>query len=141
MSIPDSVRCASGIADLCFGMQSKLPFYAPSTSAFQRLSFAYETLSKPTSRRMYDLRGAKGYNPGGLLGFLPGIARRNYPLLTRQCIFCTAKANTGGPNAPDETLHSVLRNVVRDVSIRILYASPMKNSCSCLLDPRAVPQW
>lgn len=44
--------------------RSKLPFYAPSTTAFQRLSFAYETLSKPSSRRLYDLRGPREFDPG-----------------------------------------------------------------------------
>lgn len=35
----------------------KFPKYAPATEAFQKVSFAYETLSKPSSRRMYDLSG------------------------------------------------------------------------------------
>ncbi|KAH9441582.1 hypothetical protein Pst134EA_032846 [Puccinia striiformis f. sp. tritici] len=33
----------------------KLPEYEPCTAAFQKLSLAYETLSKPSSRRIYDL--------------------------------------------------------------------------------------
>lgn len=37
----------------------KLPLYLSSTPAFQRLSFAYETLSKSGSRRMYDLGGGR----------------------------------------------------------------------------------
>jgi curved DNA-binding protein CbpA len=37
----------------------KLPLYPSSTPAFQRLSFAYETLSKTASRRMYDLGGGR----------------------------------------------------------------------------------
>lgn len=43
---------------------SKLPHYLLATPAFQRLSFAYETLSKPSSRRMYDLGGGRGYDAG-----------------------------------------------------------------------------
>lgn len=35
----------------------KLPQYPPCTPAFQKLSFAYETLSKPVSRKLYDLSG------------------------------------------------------------------------------------
>ncbi|PLW07484.1 hypothetical protein PCANC_24789 [Puccinia coronata f. sp. avenae] len=35
----------------------KLPQYQPCTAAFQKLSFAYETLSKPASRKLYDLSG------------------------------------------------------------------------------------
>lgn len=40
----------------------KLPLYSPCTSAFQKLSFAYETLSKPSSRRLYDLNGHTSFN-------------------------------------------------------------------------------
>jgi DnaJ-class molecular chaperone len=40
-----------------FGSPSKLPQYQPCTAAFQKLSFAYETLSKPASRKLYDLSG------------------------------------------------------------------------------------
>ncbi|CAD6920456.1 unnamed protein product [Tilletia controversa] len=35
----------------------KFPNYQPSTIAFQKVSFAYETLSKPSSRRIYDVSG------------------------------------------------------------------------------------
>ncbi|WAQ89603.1 hypothetical protein PtA15_11A293 [Puccinia triticina] len=35
----------------------KLPQYEPCTAAFQKLSAAYETLSKPGSRKLYDLSG------------------------------------------------------------------------------------
>ncbi|KWU43768.1 DnaJ-domain-containing protein [Rhodotorula sp. JG-1b] len=66
----------------------KLPFYAPSTTAFQRLSFAYETLSKPSSRRLYDLRGPREFDP--------------------------AKPKHGPPAAADETLNGVLRNVISE---------------------------
>ncbi|KAM0750818.1 DnaJ-domain-containing protein [Meredithblackwellia eburnea MCA 4105] len=62
----------------------KLPHYPPATPAFQRLSYAYETLSKPSSRRMYDLGGMRGYEP-------------RTPRDT---------SHTG-----DETLNGVLRNV------------------------------
>ena len=43
---------------------SKFPNYADAaTAAFQRVSLAYETLSKPASRKAYDLASAKnGYN-------------------------------------------------------------------------------
>ncbi|KAL8276321.1 hypothetical protein RQP46_011287 [Phenoliferia psychrophenolica] len=62
----------------------KLPHYPPATPAFQRLSYAYETISKPASRRMYDVGGGRGYDPGS--------PRDN-------------------PYAGDETLNGVLRNV------------------------------
>ncbi|GJN90163.1 hypothetical protein Rhopal_003162-T1 [Rhodotorula paludigena] len=67
----------------------KLPLYPPATTAFQRLSYAYETLSKPSSRRLYDLGGGRGYDPGA------------------------PSANTADGLA-DETLHGVLRNVVNE---------------------------
>ncbi|KAI8452319.1 hypothetical protein BY996DRAFT_6431883 [Phakopsora pachyrhizi] len=35
----------------------KLPHHPNCTAAFQKLSYAYETLSKPSSRRLYDLNG------------------------------------------------------------------------------------
>ncbi|UZJ51084.1 hypothetical protein CBS101457_000404 [Exobasidium rhododendri] len=35
----------------------KFPSYAPCVVAFQKVSFAYQTLSKPSSRRMYDVSG------------------------------------------------------------------------------------
>ncbi|GAA5922698.1 hypothetical protein JCM3775_006104 [Rhodotorula graminis] len=66
----------------------KLPFYPPATTAFQRLSYAYETLSKPSSRRMYDLGGGRGYDPGSPSATSEGLA--------------------------DETLNGVLRNVVNE---------------------------
>ncbi|BGP41317.1 hypothetical protein JCM10449v2_005294 [Rhodotorula kratochvilovae] len=66
----------------------KLPFYPPSTTAFQRLSYAYETLSKPSSRRLYDLGGGRGYDPGSPSAASDGLA--------------------------DETLNGVLRNVINE---------------------------
>lgn len=69
---------------------SKFPSYAPCVVAFQRVSFAYQTLSKPSSRRLYDVSGrsdlaaAFNENPGGANG-----------------------AGLGG----DETLNSVLYSV------------------------------
>ncbi|SCV70202.1 BQ2448_1596 [Microbotryum intermedium] len=78
----------------------KLPDYEPATPAFQRLSYAYETLSKPTSRRMYDLGGGKPLDHGPPRG--------------------DAESGMGS----DETLNGVLRNVFTEVSsnyIPILY--------------------
>lgn len=43
---------------------SKLPEYEPATAAFQRLSYSYETLSKPASRRLYDLGGSRPFDHG-----------------------------------------------------------------------------
>lgn len=47
----------------------KFPNYPAATSAFQKVAFAHETLSKPTSRRMYDVSGrtdfAAAMNNGG----------------------------------------------------------------------------
>ncbi|GAA6043376.1 hypothetical protein JCM8097_005290 [Rhodosporidiobolus ruineniae] len=66
----------------------KLPLYPPSTTAFQRLSYAYETLSKPSSRRIYDLGGGRGYDP--------------------------ATPTAGTPDLADETLNGVLWSVVTE---------------------------
>ncbi|GAA6010654.1 hypothetical protein JCM11491_003012 [Sporobolomyces phaffii] len=68
----------------------KLPDYAPSTTAFQRLSYAYETLSKPGSRRIYDLGGMRSFEPGP-----------------------SASATADGATA-DETLNGVLRGVINE---------------------------
>ncbi|PWN32078.1 uncharacterized protein FA14DRAFT_162345 [Meira miltonrushii] len=56
-----------------------MPNYAPCVVAFQKVSFAYQTLSKPSSRKMYDVSGrtdfaaavsqdssSTGYDPNGL---------------------------------------------------------------------------
>lgn len=46
----------------------KFPHYAEdATSAFQRVSLAYQTLSKPSSRRAYDLSGAGACGSGGTM--------------------------------------------------------------------------
>ncbi|GAA5889997.1 hypothetical protein JCM6882_009193 [Rhodosporidiobolus microsporus] len=66
----------------------KLPLYPPSTTAFQRLSYAYETLSKPSSRRLYDLGGGRGYDPGS--------------------------PSAGPSDLGDETLNGVLRSVINE---------------------------
>lgn len=39
----------------------KMPNYAPCVVAFQKVSFAYQTLSKPSSRKMYDVSGRTDY--------------------------------------------------------------------------------
>ncbi|GAA5849268.1 hypothetical protein JCM8547_006497 [Rhodosporidiobolus lusitaniae] len=66
----------------------KLPLYPPSTTAFQRLSYAYETLSKPASRRLYDLGGGRGYDP--------------------------SSPAAGPSDLADETLNGVLRSVINE---------------------------
>ncbi|CEQ41249.1 SPOSA6832_02952, partial [Sporobolomyces salmonicolor] len=66
----------------------KLPLYAPATTAFQRLSYAYETLSKPSSRRIYDLGGGRCD-----LG---------------------ATGNNSADGLGDETLNGVLRSVINE---------------------------
>ncbi|POW21813.1 hypothetical protein PSHT_01934 [Puccinia striiformis] len=66
----------------------KLPEYEPCTAAFQKLSLAYETLSKPSSRRIYDLttlivlysfdnnsRRASTHSSGSLVGDLQVLER------------------------------------------------------------------
>ncbi|GAA5872006.1 hypothetical protein JCM16303_000943 [Sporobolomyces ruberrimus] len=68
----------------------KLPHYPPSTTAFQRLSYAYETLSKPSSRRIYDLGGLRSPEPG---------------------VSSTSAADAA---AADETLNGVLRSVINE---------------------------
>jgi len=42
---------------------SKYPSYPLATVAFQKVSFAYDILSKPSSRRMYDLHGITPDDP------------------------------------------------------------------------------
>ncbi|GAA5874958.1 hypothetical protein JCM1840_007162 [Sporobolomyces johnsonii] len=66
----------------------KLPLYPPATTAFQRLSYAYETLSKPSSRRIYDLGGGR-YDLG-------------------------APGNNSADGLGDETLNGVLRSVINE---------------------------
>lgn len=79
---------------------SKFPNYPPSTLAFQRVSFAYETLSKPNSRRIYDVSGrhdlAAAMNGGGSSNSYTG----------------TSSGNAGmGMESGDETLNGVLYSV------------------------------
>ncbi|EGG10266.1 uncharacterized protein MELLADRAFT_115586 [Melampsora larici-populina 98AG31] len=74
----------------------KLPLYKPCTSAFQKLSFAYETLSKPSSRRLYDLNGHTSFNQSS----------ERYKAYR-------GNANGSNPNqtsSGDETLNSVLHS-------------------------------
>ena len=103
---------------------SKLPFYAPSTTAFQRLSFAYETLSKPSSRRLYDLRGPREFDPGeqpcifhrACVGHSSVPVEEGPTKCFRYSWLSTAKPKHGPPGAADETLNGVLRNVISEVS-------------------------
>jgi len=44
----------------------KFPEYPKATEAFQKLSFAYETLNKPSSRRAYDISGTSELNVNGM---------------------------------------------------------------------------
>ncbi|GAA5841822.1 hypothetical protein JCM3766R1_005581 [Sporobolomyces carnicolor] len=68
----------------------KLPHYPPSTTAFQRLSYAYETLSKPSSRRIYDLGGMRSFETG------------------------PSMSSAADGAAADETLNGVLRSVIHE---------------------------
>jgi len=71
----------------------KFPHYADeATSAFQRVSLAYETLSKPSSRRAYDLSGLRN-------GGFGNNGTENDPV---------------GGDFGEETLHSVLYNMYCD---------------------------
>ncbi|KAK0553550.1 hypothetical protein OC846_002471 [Tilletia horrida] len=74
----------------------KFPNYQPSTIAFQKVSFAYQTLSKPSSRRMYDVSGRTDF-----------AAAMNNP--------APGSFGAGGSAASgmssDETLNSVLYSV------------------------------
>lgn len=56
---PESVVDIGGA---CADQLSKMPDYAEATAAFQKLSYAYETLSRPQSRRLYDLSGRSEYS-------------------------------------------------------------------------------
>ncbi|KAK0530164.1 hypothetical protein OC834_003403 [Tilletia horrida] len=83
----------------------KFPNYPASTIAFQKVSLAYETLSKPSSRRMYDVSGRTDFasalnNPSGSSAFAAATGGGFY-------------GSGGGAGAPssDETLNSVLYSV------------------------------
>lgn len=80
-------------AHLCFASFSKFPSYAPCVVAFQKVSFAYQTLSKPSSRRLYDVSGrsdlAAALNDNG----------------------SGANGGAGAGMAGEETLNSVLYSV------------------------------
>ncbi|KAM0790910.1 hypothetical protein ACM66B_004217 [Microbotryomycetes sp. NB124-2] len=79
----DIRRAFLGRSRICH--PDKLPDYAAATPAFQRLSYAYETLSKPASRRIYDLGGGRSFD--------------------------AATPKDGSAGLGDETLNGVLRSV------------------------------
>ncbi|KAK4055350.1 hypothetical protein OIO90_003188 [Microbotryomycetes sp. JL221] len=81
----DIRRAFLGRSRICH--PDKLPDYPAATPAFQRLSYAYETLSKPASRRIYDLGGAGARS------------------------FDAATPKDGSAGLGDETLNGVLRSV------------------------------
>lgn len=77
---------------LCLS-HSKFPSYAPCVVAFQKVSFAYQTLSKPSSRRLYDVSGRSDLaaafheNPGGAGAGLGGDETLNTVLYSVFCEF------------------------------------------------------
>ncbi|KAE8267728.1 hypothetical protein A4X09_0g4618 [Tilletia walkeri] len=80
----------------------KFPNYPASTIAFQKVSFAYETLSKPSSRRIYDVSGRTDF-----------AAAMNSPSGSSAFAAATG-AGFGGPGAAsssEETLNGVLYSV------------------------------
>lgn len=58
----------------CLAACSKFPSYPPCISAFQRVSLAYQTLSSPSSRRMYDVSGRADFAAAVQDGMPPGSA-------------------------------------------------------------------
>lgn len=74
----------------------KLPSYAPCVLAFQKVSFAYQTLSKPSSRRVYDVSGRTDL-ASAMNGSDSGAAGGRFPY--------------GAGTASDETLNGVLYSV------------------------------
>lgn len=95
---------------------SKLPDYPSSTTAFQRLSYAYKTLSKPETRRMYDLGGMQRMPDGGELSPPAGLAEagpRRKPQLTRGWFY----SGTRSAAADDENLNGLVWGVFDEVSV------------------------
>ena len=92
--------------------RSKLPHYSSSTTAFQRLSFAYKTLSKPETRRLYDLGGMQRMPDGGKkdskgLGSCAGTLADNQSL----------NPGTRSAAADDENLNGLVWGVFDEVGI------------------------
>jgi len=77
---------------------SKFPFYPLATVAFQKVSFAYETLSTPSSRRLYDAH-------------VPDASSSSSSFYYQQQ---HSGASPGSFKAADETLTSVLVGVFCD---------------------------
>ncbi|KAN0059824.1 hypothetical protein ACQY0O_008398 [Thecaphora frezii] len=74
----------------------KFPSYPASTIAFQKVALAYETLSKPSSRRMYDVSGRSDFaaavntaEDGAFGGGMPGFGEEtlNNVLYSIMCEF------------------------------------------------------
>lgn len=102
---------------------SKLPDYAPATPAFQRLSYAYETLSKPPSRRMYDLGGGRSFDPGAFMRPRAASSKGSRaPKLTPATRRAGSPANASATMG-DETLNGVLRNVFTEVRSLVSWLS------------------
>lgn len=79
---------------------SKYPSYPLATIAFQKVSFAYDILSKPSSRRMYDLHGiTPDDSTSGSSANGPGVNNFTHPSYTARA---------------DETLSGVLLGVFCD---------------------------
>jgi curved DNA-binding protein CbpA len=84
-----------------FAIFSKYPSYPLATVAFQKVSFAYDILSKPSSRRTYDLYGITPDDPSSGSSFANGAGVNNFSHPSY-----TARA--------DETLSGVLLGVFCD---------------------------
>ncbi|KAL9938107.1 hypothetical protein V8E36_002730 [Tilletia maclaganii] len=79
----------------------KFPNYPASTIAFQKVSFAYETLSKPSSRRIYDVSGRTDF-----------AAAMNSPAASGSFASATGYQGAGAPGSTsEETLNGVLYSV------------------------------
>ncbi|KAG0151111.1 hypothetical protein CROQUDRAFT_72282 [Cronartium quercuum f. sp. fusiforme G11] len=97
----------------------KLPLYPSCTPAFQKLSFAYETLSKPTTRRLYDLNGGNYHDSlnGNQFSFdSNNSSSRNGSGSSERFKAYRASGNNDPSNGPsnthsaDETLNGVLHS-------------------------------